>query len=79
MVGKHIVEQPLHITFKQYRIIAISSVFFLGYMMINAWNFFEQNHQLMSVESAAGFFTFVAALLGAFVKCINNIQGKHEE
>ena len=76
---KHIIEQPLHITLKQYRVIAMCSVTFLGWMMIKAWNFFELNHQLMSVESAAGFFTFVAALLGAFVKCINNIQGRQEE
>lgn len=79
MIGKHLITQPFHITLKQYRVIAIASVFFLGYMMLKAWDFFEQNHTLMSVESAAGFFTFVAALLGAFVKCINNIQVRHEE
>ena len=83
MVGKHwakhITEQPLHQTLKQYRLIAIASVIFIGYMMLNCWEFFEYNHDKLSTEGTAGFFTLVAALLGAFVKCINNIQVRHEE
>ena len=79
MWGKHIMQQPLHLTLKQYRVLAIISIGFIGYMMLNAWKFFELNHADMSTESVAGFFTYVAALLGAFVKCVNNIQGRHEE
>jgi hypothetical protein len=33
----------------------------------------------MSTEGVAGFFTYVAALLGAFIKSINNIRDKHED
>lgn len=79
MMDNHLIKQPLHQTLKQYRIVAILSVTFIGYMMINAWNFYEINHTLMSAESVVAFFTFVATLLGAFVKCVNNIQGRHEE
>ena len=79
MMGKHIVTQPLHQTLKQYRIIAITSVGFIGFMMLTAWNFFEANHGNMSAAGVGGFFTYVAALLGAFVKCVNNIQGRQEE
>lgn len=79
MMGKHVREQPLHTTLKQYRVLAMTSISFIGYMMLKCWEFYEANHSNMSTESVAGFFTFVAALLGAFVKCVNNIQGKHEE
>lgn len=75
----HIRTQPLYVTLKQYRIIAVVSIFFLGYMMIVAWEFYELNFKEMTTESAAGFFTYVAALLGAFIKCVTNIQGKHED
>ena len=76
---KHVLEQPLHVTLKQYRLIGVGSVVFLGYMMLNAWDFYELNHTLMTTEGVAGFFTYVAALLGAFIKSIGNIQAKHEE
>jgi len=79
MIGKHIKEQPLHKTLKQYRVLAILSLAFIGYMMLDCWSFFEENHTTMSVESAAGFFTYVAALLGAFVSCVKNVQARHEE
>ena len=79
MMGKHLIEQPLHMTLKQYRVIAVISLSFIGYMMLNAWKFFEIHHAELSAESVAAFFTYVAVLLGAFVKCVNNIQGKHEE
>mgnify|MGYP001172344176 CR=1 FL=1 len=79
MIGQHLFIQPLHQTLKQYRVIAVLSVTFIGYMMLKAWNFYEVNHALMSAESVVAFFTFVATLLGAFVKCVNNIQGRHEE
>jgi len=75
----HIRTQPLHVTLKQYRVIGIISVMFLGYMMLVAWEFYEINHATMTTESVAGFFTYVAALLGAFIKAIGNIQGKHED
>jgi hypothetical protein len=76
---KHIGKQPLHTSLKQYRILAIGSVCFLGYMLLKVWDFYENNHTTLSVESVAGFFAFVAALLGAFVKCINNTQVKQED
>ena len=76
---KHIKEQPLHVTLKQYRIVGVGSVLFLGYMMVLAWNFYEINHASMTTEGVAGFFTYVAALLGAFIKSIANIQAKHED
>ena len=47
--------------------------------MVVAWAFFEANFKELTAESAAGFFTYVAALLGAFIKCVTNIQGKHED
>ena len=78
-MSNHITEQPLHKTIRQYRVVAISGIIFLGYMLVKCWNFFELNHQEMSAESAAGFFTLVAAILAAFNKCINNIQEKNEE
>lgn len=76
---KHLLEQPLYVSLKRYRIIAVVSIFFLGYMMVVAWAFFEANFKELTAESAAGFFTYVAALLGAFIKCVTNIQGKHED
>ena len=79
MMGKHIAEQPLHTTLKQYRVIAIISVSFIGYMMLKAWAFYELNHTTMSTAGVGGFFTFVASLLGAFVASVKNIQGRQEE
>mgnify|MGYP006075015145 CR=1 FL=1 len=76
---KHISTQPLHTTLKQYRVLAISSVCFLGYMLVRVWAFYEEAHNELSTESAAAFFAYVAALLGAFVKCINNTQAKQED
>ena len=79
MVGKHLITQPLHQTLKQYRVIAILSVSFIGYMMLHAWDFYAVSHASMSAEGVVAFFTYIAALLGAFVKCVNNIQGRQEE
>lgn len=79
MLGKHIVQQPLHVTLVRYRIIAVSSISFIGYMMFVAWTFFEASHTTLSAAGAAGFFTYVGALLTAFVKCVQNIQVRHEE
>jgi 1,4-dihydroxy-2-naphthoate octaprenyltransferase len=76
---RHLKEQPLHQTLKQYRLISILSIVFLGYMMLEAWTFYEVQHLSMSTEGVAGFFTYVAALLGAFIKSINNIRDKHED
>jgi hypothetical protein len=75
----HVTEQPLHVTLKQYRIVAIVGMGFIGYMMLKVWGFFEVSHSTLNSSGAAGIFTFIAALLGAFIKCFNNIQGKQEE
>lgn len=52
---------------------------FIGFMMHNAWEFYEQHHATMNTASVGGFFTYVAALLGAFVKSVNNIQVGHSD
>ena len=75
---RHLIDQPLYQTLKQYRLIGVGSVIFLGYMMLIAWEFYEFNHSEMTTEGVAGFFTYVAALLGAFIKSLANIQSKHE-
>jgi len=75
----HIRTQPLHQTLKQYRVVGILSILFLGYMMLESWEFYEVAHATMSAEGVAGFFAYVAALLGGFIKSINNIREKHED
>lgn len=76
---EHIWHQPLHVTLKQYRLMAIASILFLARFMERMWSFYEVNASTLSAEAAAAFFTFAAAVLGAFVKAINNIREKHEE
>lgn len=79
MLGRHLTEQPLYVTLVRYRVVAVISLAFIGYMMLNAWNFYEIHYAKLSAESAAAFFTYIAILLGAFVKCVNNIQERHEK
>ena len=79
MIGKHITEQPLYTTLKQYRIITIVSMIFIGYLMSIAWFFYTENHETMSKEGVAGFFGYIVTLLGAFKFCLTNIQARHEE
>lgn len=79
MIGSHVLKNPLHTTLVRYRLVSIISIGFIGYMMYIAWIFFESNHTDMNAASAAGFFTYVGALLAAFVKCVTNIQTRHEE
>lgn len=79
MIGKHLTDQPLHLTLRQYRIIAVTSIVFLGWMLLKVWGFYELNYTTMSAEAAVAFFSFVGTILGAFMKCVNNIQGRHEE
>ena len=76
---KHLREQPLHQTLKQYRVIGVLSVLFLGFMMYKAWVFFEDQHTNLTTEGAAGFFTYLAALITAFLKSIASNQGKQED
>tara|TARA_R110000851_G_scaffold252109_2_gene404626 strand:+ start:218 stop:451 length:234 start_codon:yes stop_codon:yes gene_type:complete len=76
---KHLKEQPLHQTLKQYRLISVISVFFLGFMMYKAWVFFEVQHGSLTTEGAAGFFTYMAALIAAFIKSIASIQGAQSD
>lgn len=66
-------------TLKQYRLIGVLSIVFLGYMMHKAWVFFELQHGNLTTEGAAGFFTYLAALIAAFLKTISSIQGKQED
>ena len=35
--------------------------------------------EILSAEATAGLFTLIAALLGAFIRTVNNIREKHEE
>jgi hypothetical protein len=75
---KHILEQPLHQTLKQYRILAIVSVAFIGWLMTDLVGWYKGVAHTLSPEATAGLFAFLAALLGAFVKALNNVKEKHE-
>ena len=75
----HIKEQPLHQTLKQYRILAIICIAFIGYLMYDLVFWYKTVAETLSAEATAGLFTLIAALLGAFIRTVNNIREKHEE
>lgn len=75
----HLKEQPLHQTLKQYRILAVISIAFIGYLMYDLVAWYKTIAETLSAEATAGLFGFLVALLGAFVKSLNNIREKHEE
>jgi hypothetical protein len=75
----HIRTQPLYQTLKQYRILAICSVMFIGWLMVDLLDWCKTTAETLSAEASAGLFAFLAALLGAFVKALNNVREKHEE
>lgn len=74
----HITSQPLHQTLKQYRILAIISVAFIGWLMVDLVDWYKGVAHSLSPEATAGLFAFLAALLGAFVTALNNVKEKHE-
>jgi hypothetical protein len=75
----HIRTQPLHQTLKQYRLLAIACVCFIGWLMADLVEWYKTVAVTLSPEATAGLFAFLAALLGAFVKSLNNVREKHEE
>lgn len=75
----HLKEQPLHQTLKQYRVLAIICIAFIGWLMVDLVSWYKLNAHDLSTESTAGLFTLIAALLGAFIRTVNNIREKHEE
>ena len=76
---KHILQQPLHKTLKQYRLLAIISITFIGWLMTDLVEWYKGISATLSPEATAALFAFLAALLGAFVKSLNNVKEKHEE
>ena len=75
----HLREQPLHQTLKQYRVLAIICIAFIGYLMYDLVTWYKSVAEILSAEATAGLFTLIAALLGAFIRTVNNIREKHEE
>lgn len=75
----HLTTQPLHQTLKQYRILAIVSVVFIGWLLHDLISWYKSVSGDLSPEATAALFAFLAALLGAFVKSLNNVREKHEE
>mgnify|MGYP000438576416 CR=1 FL=1 len=76
---EQISEQPLHQTLKQYRLIALISIAFIGYLMYDLAMWYKTVATTLSVEATAALFGYQLSLLGAFVKSFNNIREKHEE
>lgn len=75
----HLFNQPLHLTLKQYRVVAIFSIMFIGWLMIDLIVWYKDVATKLQTEGVAGLFGFLTALLGAFVKSFNNITEKHAE
>ncbi len=75
----HLRVQPLHKTLKQYRILAIISITFIGWLIADLVGWYKSAAHSLSPEATAGLFGFLIALLGAFVKSLNNVKEKHEE
>ena len=76
---RHLIEQPFHQTLKQYRILAIISIGFIGWLMADLVAWYKSVADSLSPEATVALFGFLAALLGAFVKSLNNVREKHEE
>lgn len=75
---QQISEQPLHETLKQYRVLAVISIAFIGWLMADLLGWYKGIAETLSPQATAGLFAFLAALLGAFVKALNNVKEKHE-
>lgn len=75
----HLREQPLHQTLKQYRVLAIICIAFIGWLMADLVAWYKVEAHELSAESTAGLFGLLIALLGAFIRTVNNIREKHEE
>lgn len=76
---KHIYEQPLHTTLKQYRLIAIAAIVFSGWFMIEVWEFYKQNVGKLQEYELIALYGFLTALLGTFKFSVDNIKAKHED
>lgn len=76
---QEITEQPLHKTLKQYRIVALVCIGFIGWLIFDLLNWYKENALELSTEATAALYVFLPILLGAFVKSFNNIREKHEE
>lgn len=76
---EHLWLQPLHITLKQYRLIAIAAILFSGWFMLEVWDFYKENVGKLSEYELGALFGFLMALLGTFKFSVDNIRNKHEE
>lgn len=76
---EHLWTQPLYITLKQYRIVAIAAIIFSGWFMIDVWDFYKGNVGKLAQYELIALFGFLGALMGTFKFSVDNIRDKHEE
>ena len=75
---QHLSEQPLYETLKQYKIIGIISLCFIGYLILDVWGWFKLNSIDISTEATAAVFAFLGILMPIFKWTISYIGDKSD-
>lgn len=65
-------------TLKKYRVLAICIVVFFACLTWDMWQWYQNNHQLFTTQSASVFGSLVMLAGGALKFALENIMKKHE-
>lgn len=68
----------LHITIKEYRVLGTGMIMFSSYITFNMWDWFKDNHTLLTLESAGAFTAFAGLIVGLTKLAYDNLSKKHE-
>jgi hypothetical protein len=67
----------LHRRIKQYRVVAVSIIIYLAFMLESMWFWFENNHVNLSTQSAGVFGSLVLLIGGALRFALENLMNRH--
>lgn len=79
MILSHIKDQPLYKTIRQYRILLLIQVWFIGYLMWDLSMFYKEVYKEMPTEAMVALFGFLASLLGFFKWANDNSKLREDD
>lgn len=66
--------QPLHETLKDFRVVPISSITFIMWLLSDMWHFYKTKYALSPTMDEIAFLTFAGSVVGIFWKATHNIM-----
>ena len=59
------------------RVVSTALIFFVCYMLVQMWDFYQLNHVTLAVASGGAFSLAWIALIGILGKCLNHLLEKN--